>query len=180
MNPETQYSVRKMLGNAWLAGILAVLELILGFAMLSFPLFLGTAAVWVSGFVLCVVGLINLWHVFSQPGHRWWSLLSGIMYLVVGAALVLAPLPSLELITLILGIALLLGGLVRLVVAIAMHREAGAAWRYFNAVISLVLGTMVVWSWPASSVWLIGTVIAVEMIFSGWTLLFLSLSPRQS
>ena len=179
MNIETQYSIRRWMGNAWLSGILAVLELVLGFIMLSFPLLLGAAAVWVSGVVLCILSIVHFWHVFARAGHRWWSLLSGVMYLIAGIAMVLSSIPSLELITLIVGLVLLLGGLVRLVVAFAMLREEGSAWRFFNAVVSLVLGVMVVWSWPASSLWLIGTIIAVEMIFSGWTLLFLSLAPKR-
>ena len=179
MNPESQYAVRRWIGNAWLSGILAVLELVLGFAMLSFPLLLGAAAVWGCGFVLCVLALVHFWHVFVRAGQRWWSLLSGIMYLIAGAAMVLSTIPSLELITLVVGLVLLLGGIVRLVVAFTLLREEGSAWRFFNAVVSLVLGGMVVWSWPASSVWLLGTIIAVEMIFSGWTLLFLSLAPKR-
>ena len=39
---------------------------------------------------------------------------------------------------------------------------------------------MIIWSWPESSAWLIGTLIAVEMIFSGWTLMFLALAPRDA
>ena len=179
MKPETRYTVRRWVGNAWLSGVLAVLELILGFAMLSFPLLLGAAAVWVGGVVLCILALVHFWHVFVRAGQRWWSFLSGIMYLIVGAALVLSTIPSLELITLVIGLVLLCGGVVRLVIAFTLLKEEGSAWRFFNAAVSLVLGFMVVWSWPASSMWLIGTIIAVEMIFSGWTLLFLSLAPKR-
>lgn len=85
-----------------------------------------------------------------------------------------------EAITLVIGIALLTGGVLRLLVAFSMFREVGSAWRFFNAFISIVLGGMVLWTWPASSLWFIGTVIAVEMIFSGWSLLFLALTPQQS
>ncbi|MBR2145792.1 MAG: hypothetical protein IJ956_09655, partial [Akkermansia sp.] len=57
--------------------------------------------------------------------------------------------------------------------------DNGRFWRILNALVSLVLGVMIVWGWPESSVWLIGTLIAVEMIFSGWTLMFLALSRRE-
>ena len=50
MNTDTP--VRRVIGSPWLAAILAVLELMLGFAMLSFPYLLGASAVWVCGFVL--------------------------------------------------------------------------------------------------------------------------------
>ena len=172
----TSTTVRPI-GNNWLGAILAMAELILGFLMLSFPLLLGAAAVWVCGVALVIIGLVHLWHVFTLAGKRIWSLLSGIIYLILGCAMVLLPFASLMYITLVLGLCLLIGGMIRLLVAISMHKESGSVWRYFNAFVSMILGAMVVWGWPDSSLWLVGTIIAIEMIFSGWSLLFISLAP---
>ncbi len=171
-------SWNRVAGNAWFVGLIAVLELVLGFAMLSFPYLLGASAVWVAGFVFLVVGIMHIIQTFVRADNRIWSLLSGLLYLVVGAMLVMLTGPSMAILTLAIGIALLAGGILRLAVAFSLRREAGSVWRFFNALISIVLGGMVVWSWPESSVWLIGTIIAVEMIFSGWALLFLALNPR--
>lgn len=165
------------MGNSWLSAILAVLELVLGFVMLSFPMLLGTAAIWVAGVALVVIGLVHLWHVLTRAGQRIWSLVSGFIYSIAGIAMVVLPIASLSVITLVLGMALLVGGVMRLMVAITMRKEQGSAWRFFNAFVSVILGGMVVWSWPESSLWFVGTIIAVEMIFSGWSLLFLSLVP---
>ena len=174
---NTVFVKNKLMNNSWFTAILAVLELVLGFAMLSFPMLLGTAAVWVMGFVLLVLGLVRLFHVITRAGQRLWSLFSGVLYLVVGAAMVLLPFSSMAVLTLVIGCALLVGGILRLITAVSLRAEPGTPWRVFNAIVSLVLGCMVVWSWPDSSLWLIGTIIAVEMIFSGWALLFMSLTP---
>lgn len=177
MSAVNDSPMQRIISNAWLGAILAVLELVLGFAMLSFPFLLGTAAVWVTGFMLVFIACVNVWHVITRKGHRWWSLLSAVLYGIVGLVLLLMPVASMVLLTLIIGLALVIGGILRFVIAITMRTQEGSAWRFFNAIVSLVLGGMVLWSWPASSVWLIGTIIAIEMIFSGWSLLFLSLSP---
>ena len=174
----TNGNVRGIASNPWFVGILAILELILGFVLLSFPFMLGASAVWVGGIVLLVVGVLRLVQVFARGGNRLWSLFAGLVYLALGLCMVFYTGQSLAMLTLLVGIALLAGGLLRLVVAISMHGKAGTAWRYFNAIISLILGGLVVWSWPGSSVWLLGTIIAIEMIFSGWTLLFLALSAQ--
>ena len=50
----------RLMSRPWVACVLAVLELVLGFILLSFPLMLGLSAVWVSGFVLGVAGLVIL------------------------------------------------------------------------------------------------------------------------
>ena len=169
-----------MLGRPWVAGVLAVLELLLGFILLSFPFLLGASAVWVGGFVLAVAGLIRLIQGITRSEDRWWNLLAALLYLVVGVFTVLMPLLSLEWWTLLIGCAILSAGIIRAGVAISLWNDPGRFWRCFNAIISLVLGVMIIWSWPESSAWLIGTLIAVEMIFSGWTLMFLALAPRDA
>ena len=169
-----------MLGRPWVAGVLAVLELLLGFILLSFPFLLGASAVWVGGFVLAVAGLIRLIQGITRSEERWWNLLAALLYLVVGVFTVLMPLLSLEWWTLLIGCAILSAGIIRAGVAISLWNTPGRFWRCFNAIISLVLGVMIIWSWPESSAWLIGTLIAVEMIFSGWTLMFLALAPRDA
>ncbi len=169
-----------VLGRPWVAGVLAVLELLLGFILLSFPFLLGASAVWVGGFVLAVAGLIRLIQGITRSEDRWWNLLAALLYLVVGVFTVLMPLLSLEWWTLLIGCAILSAGIIRAGVAISLWNTPGRFWRCFNAIISLVLGVMIIWSWPESSAWLIGTLIAVEMIFSGWTLMFLALAPRDA
>lgn len=156
---------------------MAIAELFLGFILLSFPFLLGASAVWVGGFVLMVAGVLRLVQVLRR-GNRLWNLLAGLVYLVLGWAMISMTVPSLEIWTLVMGLALLIGGIIRFVVAITMRRTPGSPWRFFNAVISVILGAMVCWGWPESSLWFIGTLIAVEMIFSGWTLLFIALSSR--
>ena len=169
-----------LLRRPWVAALLAVLELLLGFILLSFPFLLGASAVWVGGFVLAVAGLIRLIQGITRSTDRWWNLLAALLYLVVGIFTVLMPLLSLEWWTLLIGCAILSAGIIRTGVAISMWNDTGRFWRCFNAIISLVLGVMIIWSWPESSAWLIGTLIAVEMIFSGWTLMFLALAPRDA
>ncbi len=170
--------VYRTFSSPWWVAILALLELVLGFVLLSFPALLGASAIWVAGFVLLAVALMRLIEVFTVPGKRLWNLLAFAVYLALGLLMIFWTGLSLEVWTLAIGLALLIGGALRLGVAISLTRQPGSAWRYFNAIVSLILGAMVCWGWPESSLWLIGTLIAVEMIFSGWTLLFLALAPK--
>lgn len=180
MHNDTTHPMGRVASSSWLVALLAVAELILGFVLLSFPYLLGASAVWVIGIVLLAVGLMRLIQVFTRPGYRLWNLLGAIIYFCLGIAFILRPGVSMAAITLAIGLALLIGGILRLGVAFSLRHEQGSAWRFFNAIVSIVLGAIVTWSWPQSSFWLVGTIIAVEMIFSGWTLLFLALAPRNN
>lgn len=169
------------MASPWVAGGLAVLELAFGFLLLGFPFLLGTSAIWVGGFVLVVAGIMRMVQGFVYAYNRWWNILAGVLFLILGALMIILPVLSLQVFTLVIGCALLSSGILRLLFAISLRHETGSGWRFFNGLVSLILGGLVLWQWPASSLWLIGTLIAIEMIFSGWTLLFLALTPpRQS
>lgn len=174
---EKENKVCRLMVNPWVTGVLAVAELVLGFLLLSFPFVLGASAVWVCGFVLSAAGLVRLSQCLMRAENRWWNLLASSLYVGLGVVMLRLPVLSLEFGTLAVGVGLTLAGVLRLLMAAVLHRRSGVLWRVFNGLISLALGLMVVWGWPGSSFWLLGSAIAVEMIFSGWTLLFLSLSP---
>ncbi|MGN0864553.1 MAG: HdeD family acid-resistance protein [Akkermansia sp.] len=169
----------RLMSSPWLSGLLAIAELILGFVLLGFPFLLGASAVWVAGFVLGAAALVRLVQGVVQAPNRWWNLLTALVYGALGVLMVLQPVFSLELLTLTIGAVLLGEGALRLVLALALRSQAGMAWRVFNGLISAVLGGLVLWGWPGSSMWLLGTIIAIEMIFSGWTLLFLSVGSEE-
>lgn len=177
MNSKLTVSERSFFSSPWLAGLLAILELAFGFVLLGFPFLLGTSAVWVGGFVLAVVGMMRIIQGIGYAYNRWWNMLAGILFLCLGGLMIFLPVLSLQVFTLVLGCLLLSSGALRLVFAISLRHEEGSGWRFFNGIVSLILGGMVLWQWPASSLWLIGSLIAIEMIFSGWTLLFLALTP---
>lgn len=168
----------RVIVTPWVTGLLAAAELLLGFLLLGFPFVLGASAVWVCGFVLFVAGAVRLAQAALHSCRRGWNLLAAVFYLAVGVLMVQMPVFSLQIGTLGVGVALLTAGVLRLLIA-ALLRGKGTAWRLFNGLVSLLLGCMVVWGWPSSSLWFLGSLIAVEMIFSGWTLLFLALAPAE-
>ena len=170
----------RLLLSPWFTGFLAILELVFGFILLSFPFLLGTSAVWVAGFVFAVAGGMRLVQGFCYALNRWWNMLAGLLFLALGVLMVLLPVLSLEVVTLALACGLLSSGILRILFVCTLRQESARGWRFLNGLVSLVLGGLVLWQWPASSLWLLGTFLAIEMIFSGWTLLFLSLGSKRS
>jgi uncharacterized membrane protein HdeD (DUF308 family) len=49
----------------------------------------------------------------------------------------------------------------------------------FDGIVTLVLAAMIGSAWPISSVWAIGTIVGVSMLFSGITRLMLSVAVRR-
>jgi uncharacterized membrane protein HdeD (DUF308 family) len=48
-----------------------------------------------------------------------------------------------------------------------------------DGIITLILGLLVWRQWPSSSLWVIGTLVGISMIFTGTTRLMISLAARR-
>ena len=66
--------------------------------------------------------------------------------------------------------------------AIAYFRsrgEGGSGWLLVNALITLLLGGLIWFHWPSSSVWAIGTLVGVNLLMTGISRLMLGLAARK-
>ena len=48
----------------------------------------------------------------------------------------------------------------------------------FNGIITLILGILIWAEWPFSGLWVIGTLVGIDAIFTGWTWILLSLKAK--
>ena len=49
-----------------------------------------------------------------------------------------------------------------------------------TTLLSLLLGLLIVMQWPASSLWVLGTFFAIELIFQGWAAIALARAIRST
>ncbi|MEG0333722.1 MAG: DUF308 domain-containing protein [Akkermansia sp.] len=166
--------------HLWILGILAVLQLLFGVIALSMPLMTGAVSMLVLGIIFIAGALVSIYQCFAVKGFRIWNFVATILYAIVGIYILQNMQMALLSVTLLIGWIFIAGGILRLVTSYKMRGTPGNGWRLFNSIITLLLGSMVIFQWPESSVWLIGTLIAVELIFSGWATLFFSLSAKKA
>lgn len=154
----------------------------------KYPWLLALGAVMVVGgfFALAFVGLTSLFSVlylggvfmltgvseiiFSlrtrHDGHLWYHLLVGALFAVVGWFVFTNPITNLVVLTLLIATVLLVTGIVTLVGSLVEQFEHWG-WFALNGVVSIAAGFLI-WSQPLrSSVWLIGVLVGVELIFRG-------------
>jgi uncharacterized membrane protein HdeD (DUF308 family) len=159
----------------------------------------------VLGIVLAVVGVILLLNigagvrtlrwlvvvalVFSAaeafataPLRRraWLGWLAGALCLIGALVGVVWPLVTLRALALVLGIFLVVAGGVRIGVSWAARSTTqGWGWSFFLGILSTVAGLVFLFGNPVISVLVLAVVLACYMIFSGVTLLTLSLAVRR-
>lgn len=163
----------------WLLAILGVVQLILGLIALSIPVATATASMLLLGILFIAGSLLNIYQTLAIKGFRVWHIVAAILYALVGAYILQNLGLALVSVTFIIGWLFIAGGIFRLVASYKMRSTPGNGWRFFNAIVTLLLGIMVIYQWPQSSEWLIGTLIAIELIFSGWASIFFSAAVRK-
>jgi uncharacterized membrane protein HdeD (DUF308 family) len=170
-------------GRAWLpfllAGVIMVAlgTFVIGWACLTS---MTVVAVWLFGSFLIVGGIAEI--LTALWAGRWSGrlvhLLIGAMYLVIGFIFMTEPKDSAVRLTLIIAIFLIVSGVIRIVASLA-ENVPGRGSMLLNGVVTLVLGVLIYRQWPESALWVIGLFIGIEMLFNGWTWVFLSLAARK-
>ena len=106
----------------------------------------------------------------------------GVLYVVGGLLLMDEPVRGSLIITVVISVLLIFSGVARLVMA-ATHRHMQGLWLVIlSGIVSLVVGVLLYLSLPWSSLWVLGTLIAIELIFFGiaWIQFGLALKKLRS
>jgi uncharacterized membrane protein HdeD (DUF308 family) len=161
---------------------LGVISMIAGVVALGSVVMATESAVFIVGIMMLVVGVFE---IFTAFGARGWGrfllwLLLGAIYVFAGYICLQNPFQAAALLTLMLGIALIVGGLVRIFLATQMKHGTPWGWVVFSGIISFLLGLMIVARWPASSFYTLGIFLGIDLIFigSGWLTVGLALRKK--
>jgi len=161
---------------------LSVLLIVAGALAIIVPPASGIAVTLLVGWLLVICGVTHVvyaWHIQHAGGGHWWGTFLGIIYFLAGLYLLLTPLAGLATLTLALAIYLFIESILEFILSYQLHPLKGSGWLLVDGIITLILAILIWRSWPSSSVWLIGTLVGISMIFSGIARLVLSGSARQ-
>ena len=161
---------------------LSVILILVGIFAVLIPSVSGIGITLVFGWLMIISAITHFIFAFKThtAGSLIWELLVGAVYLFTGVYLIFHPLDGLIALTLILAFYLLFEGIVEIILFFQMQPRHGAGWLLFDAIISLILAIMIWRSFPASSVWVIGTLVGFSMIFSGFSRLMLTLAAKRA
>ena len=164
----------------WLVA-LGIALVILGIIAISASVATTIISVILFGWLLIIAGIFEVihsfWHMHGQSGFLW-TLLVGILHLVLGGFIIANPAASAQALTLLIAFLLIFGGIFRIIMAIA-ERFQNWGWLLFNGVIILLLGISIWRHWPYSGLWVIGLFIGIELLLNGWWLMTLGFTAKK-
>jgi uncharacterized membrane protein HdeD (DUF308 family) len=172
---------RPRTGWGWFVA-LGIAQLVLGiiawFDVIAFTI----AGVIFIGALLVVAGAFLI--VTSFMDREWGSfflhLLVGILYVIGGFLLMDEPLEGSVVITIFVAVALILGGILRIIIGVQHRHMPGWGLMIAGGVISLIVGIMLYLMLPWSGLWVVGTLIAIELIVHGVSWIQFGLTLRKT
>jgi uncharacterized membrane protein HdeD (DUF308 family) len=174
---------RRLIAEKWgwfLA--LGIVLIIVGFAAIVFPLFATIVAKTFLGWLFLIGGVFMIIHAFSAPGWSGflWSLLVGILYLVAGGYLAFFPLTGLLTLALLLIILFAVEGIFEVIMAFRVRPHEGWVWLLLSGLAALAVGVLIALDLPGSATWALGLLVGINLLFSGWSYVFLALAGRRA
>ena len=166
--------------SGWFIGV-AVVFILLGILAIVEPGVAGLAITILVGWLLIFGGGAHLVAAFSGggAGRVIWQVLIGFVYIVGGSYFLTHPLLGLGSLTLLLAVIILMAAVFELIAYFRSRSEGGSGWLLVNALITLLLGGLIWFHWPSSSVWAIGTLVGVNLLMTGISRLMLRLAARK-
>jgi uncharacterized membrane protein HdeD (DUF308 family) len=166
--------------SGWLIGV-SVVFILLGLAAIIEPEVAGLAVTILVGWLFIIGGMVHVFAAFGAHGaeRTIWQILIAFAYLVGGIYLLMHPLMGLGTLTLLLAGIILMVAVIELIVYFRARGQGGASWLLMNAIITLLLGALIWFHWPSSSVWAIGTLVGVNLLMTGFSRLMLGLAARK-
>ncbi|MEO1090388.1 MAG: DUF308 domain-containing protein [Pseudomonadota bacterium] len=164
----------------WFVG-LGLLLVVLGTVGLGMTGVLTIVTVIWFGLLLVVGGVAQLIHAFRCQGWRS-TLANGaiaVLYLAAGVVLLIDPVMASASLTLVLGALILAAGAVRIGIAVQHWRDPGWVWLLVSGGVGVVLGLVILSALHEGALWIIGLMIAIELIMDGWGMVIMGLALRR-
>ena len=166
MNGDTPSAARSGTSGMMIWGIVM---LICGILAIALPWASGIGVVIVVGWLLILGAVSHLFLAFHthSVGGVLWQILLALIYGAAGVFMLMNPLAGLVTLTLVLGVFLLFEAVLETALYFQVRGRVNAGWILFDAIVTLFLAILVWSQWPSSSLWFIGTLVGISLIFSG-------------
>ena len=91
-----------------------------------------------------------------------------------------APKPGLLTLTILIAALFLAEGIAEIVMAFQVRPHEGWGWVLLSGIAALAVGVMIGMDLPGSATWALGLLVGINLLFSGWSYVFLALAGRKA
>ena len=149
---------------------------ILGILCINLPFLSGLAVASIVSLATIAFGITTSIFSFSKEKllQKILSFISGTLITLFGAFMLTSPVANLYILAVIAVLYFIIDGVMNLVTTYQMRKTKIWGWSLFNGLISLLLAGLLIAQWPLSSFYIIGTLIGVRFMFTGFNIVLLA------
>jgi len=154
--------------SGWIVA-LGVVYVIAGIVALSSVTMATAVSVFVVGIMMVIAGaaeIVNAFQIRTWGRFLLWLLL-GALYVVAGFLTFENPALAAAILTLFLGVALIVSGITRIILAFSMQAAMPWVLVLVSGIITLLLGLIIVAHWPVASLYVLGIFLGVDLVIAG-------------
>ena len=163
----------------WLIA-LGVVTVIAGVLAMGSPLLSGLGVTLLVGIAMVIGGVARTIGAFQAGsfGQGALAFIGGILTFAAGMILAGRPGFGLTTLTLMLGGYLVVDGISGAILAFHARPGKGWGWMLFSAGMGVLLGFLLLREWPLSGLWAVGTLVGINLVFAGFSLVSVGSSAR--
>ncbi|MER7571181.1 HdeD family acid-resistance protein [Streptomyces sp. NPDC126514] len=162
---ESTQELRRGFGRLTVLGVILVVAGLVG---LVYTAAATLTSMLLFGWLLLIGGAVGLLHAVQARGTNffWLGVVVAALNIAAGVVIITKPEAAAEALTMFAALLFLTGGVFRLVGS-AVVRGPQFGWTLIQGAFDLLLGILVLASWPSSSKYVIGTFFALALLFDG-------------
>ncbi|MEU8774433.1 HdeD family acid-resistance protein [Streptomyces sp. NPDC048606] len=160
--------------------LLGVVLVLAGLVGLCYTGFATLTSMFLFGWLLLIGGVIGLVQAVQarKSNYFWLAVIVAAINIAAGFVILRRPEASAEALTMFAALFFLIGGVFRLAGALVV-RGAHFGLTLVQGAFGVLLGILVLWSWPGSSQYVIGAFFSLALLFDGLSLIALGMGARR-
>ncbi|MET9094576.1 HdeD family acid-resistance protein [Streptomyces cyaneofuscatus] len=164
---------------SWLA-LLGTLLVIAGIVGLIYTGVATLTSMLLFGWLLLIGGVVALAHAIQSRGtnYFWLGVVVAALNLAAGVVVIRHPEGTAEALTMFAALLFLTGGVFRLVGSVVV-RGPQMGWTLLQGAFGLLLGLLVLFDWPHSSLYVLGVFFSLALLFDGLGLIAIGVGGRR-
>jgi uncharacterized membrane protein HdeD (DUF308 family) len=159
--------------------VAAILFIILGMFAIIEPTVAGLGVAILVGWLLVFGGIAHFVMAFQGGSAKrvTYQVILGIVFLLAGVYMLMNPVLTLHTLTLVLAGVIFIAGIFEFIGYFQIEQASG--WLLVNGIAAVVVGVLIWIHWPSSSVWAIGTLVGINLLFTGVARLMMGIAGRR-
>jgi uncharacterized membrane protein HdeD (DUF308 family) len=180
---ETQRAISETLRAHWRLFLFqGVIMIVIGVLAVAMPVLATIAVDIYVGWLFLISGMIGLVAMFSArnvPGFLW-TFVTALLSVAVGGLLLWRPIEGVLSLTIVLTAFFVVEGIFQATAALIYRDGIPGSWGWLLAsgLADLALATIIIMGWPGTVVWILGLLVGINLLTSGWAVVMVALGAR--